>query len=58
MNETAKGIVAETNGPVKLVSLILATNGERAPTKSRFIPPALDGQTTYSAQARLQDRHS
>src|ERR1700722_12939266 len=34
MNETAKGIVAEMNGPAKLVSLIHATNGERAPTKS------------------------
>jgi len=43
------------NGPAKLVSFNHATNGERAPTKSRFIPHALDGQTTYSAQGRLQD---
>jgi hypothetical protein len=53
--QTAKGIVAEMNGPAKLVSLNHATNGERALTKSRFIPHALDGQTTYSAQGRLQD---
>ena len=53
--ETAKGIVAEMNGPAKLVSFNHATNGERAPTKSRFIPHALDGQTTYSAQGRLRD---
>ena len=55
VNGTAKGIVAEMNGPAKLVSLIHATNWGRAPTKSRFIPHALDGQTTYSVQGHLQD---